>query len=128
MLASKSGDSLTIAVVSNSYSADAVIKEANDAMQIIRHICVLGVSLNIEKSIFSGSDPNISNRYEEIRDQYFGDKKNQSGIWAIQNVEDFLRGATQTGEAAERATLQSYGSEHEGDTDVKPVIEKDMDF
>lgn len=128
-LKAKSGDSLTITTVDNPYDADTLdVYVINDALQILRDLNSLGAAHEAEKVAFMGSAPNRSDHAEALWEQYQGDEDNPRGVWAIQNLPGYLRGATVSESGVVRIGLQSYGSEHPTDDDVQPVITRDMDF
>jgi len=122
-------NTLTITTVDNSYDAGTVtIYVLNDALRILRGINALGASAMAEEAAFAGISPNKSDHAETLWARFRGSKETRDGLWAINNIEGFLRGATLTTEAIDRATIKSYGSEHSDDEDVEPTFEIGMDF
>jgi len=122
-------NTITIDTLANAYDAGTVtIYVVNEALRIIRDLNALGSASLADEGAIMGVSPNKSAHAEMLWARYLGSKESLSGLWAIQNLEDYLYGATQTTEAMSRATIQSYGSEHTDDDDVEPVITNAMDF
>ena len=124
-----SSNTLTIATIGNNYDAASVtVYTVNTAMAALREINAVGAAWKAEESTFMGVSPNRSEHSETLRELYFGNDENFSGLWAIMNMPEFLPGATKTSDAPETtALISSYGSENSGDTDVEPratVIEE----
>lgn len=115
------GDSVAIATVDNTYAAASVtINVLNDAMTTLRRLNSVGAAWKAERDTFMGTSPNKSEHAEALEQEYFGSEESCDGIWAIKNVEDYLRGAETTDEAIEEHTITSYGANHSTDTDVAP--------
>jgi hypothetical protein len=120
---------ITIDTLANSYDAATVtIYVVNEALRILRELNALGAASLADESVFMGVSPNKSEHAEVLWKRYQGAKSTANGLWAIQNLEDYLLGASQTTEAVERATISSYGSEHSDDSDVEPLITNEMYF
>jgi len=126
---SVSGNNVTITAIGNNYDAASVtIYVLNDAMRTLRDLNALGAAAMAEEAAFGGVSPNKSEHAETLWERYQGSKDTRDGLWAIDNIKEFLRGATLTTEALHHGTSKSYGSEHEEDEDVDPVITNDMEF
>lgn len=110
------------------YDAGANIYLVNVALDILRYLNAIGAAARAEESAFMGSAPNKSDHAETLWAQYYGSEEFKNGLWAIANLPGYLIGATTTDDAVENQTIQSYGSQHETDSDVDPVFEKDMNF
>ena len=124
-----STDTLTIATVDNNYDASTItLYVMNDALRTLRDLNALGAAAKALEAAYGSISPNATDREDELWARYYGSEENKYGLWAIEHVDSFLRGAARTDDAAERSTITSYGSENSTDTDVAPVFEKDMDF
>ena len=116
-----STDNITISTVGNTYAAASVtLNVMNDAMTTLRRLNSVGAAWKAERDTFMGTSPNKSDHAEALEKEYFGSEESCDGIWAIKNVEDYLRGAETTDEAIEEHTITSYGANNSTDTDVAP--------
>jgi len=124
-----STDTLTIDAA-NSYDASSVtVYVVNDALNSLRSINAIGAAWKAEEAAFMGVSPNQSDHAEKLKELYFGNEENMSGLWAIMNIPGFLVGATTDTEAAvKRSTIDSYGIQNETDSDVKAKFEIDEDW
>ena len=124
-----STDTLTITTIANSYDAATVtIKLMNVALRIVRDVNDLGVAAMAEDSAFAGISPVESNRQTKYWERYYGSKTVRSGIWAIENIPDYLLGADKTSDAKADISISSYQSNNSGDDDIDAVFTKDMNF
>lgn len=122
-------NTIRLDTVANSYDAGtATLYVVNEALRILRDLNALGAASLADEGSIMGVSPNKSEHAEVLWKRYLGSKESMSGLWAIQNMDDYLLGATQTTEAVDRATIQSYGSEHTDDDDVEAIITNEMDF
>jgi len=126
-----SGNILATSAFVNSYTALTVtIYVVNSALRILRDICAVGTAAKALQAGLMGVSPNKNEKIDELWIRYNGSEETAWGLWAIQNLASFLRGATIGSDAVTSATISSYNEQNEYDTsvDIGPTIERDMDF
>ena len=124
----KSSNTLTLDIANN-YDAGSTFYVVNSALNTLRNINSIGAAWMAEEAVFMGVSPNRSEHAETLRELYFGNEENKSGLWAIENIPGFLVGATQTSEAKEnRSPLDSYGIQNSTESDVAARITMETDF
>jgi hypothetical protein len=122
-------DTIRIDVLANSYAAASVhILVLNDALRTLKRLNAIGAAAMAEETAFMGISPNKSDHAEKLWEQYRGSEKTLDGLWAIQNIPEFLIGATETTGAASSLSCESYGEQHSTDSDVEPTFEIDQEF
>lgn len=121
--------------ISNSYDAGSSVYLINNALNTLRKINAYGAAWMAEESAFMGTAVNRSDHADALKEYYFGNEENMSGLWAIRNIPGFLIGASTTDEAqvirSSLTTQGSYYGELDGDIDssaIDPEFEKDMKF
>jgi hypothetical protein len=111
-----SGTTVTITTIDNNYDAASVtVYQINDAMEIVRDLNALGAAAMAEEAVFMGASPNRSDHAEKLWERFYGSEETQYGLWAIENIPDFLYGATQTDQAISERPATSYQVENSDD-------------
>ena len=124
-----SSDTLSATVISAYDASSVTVYTVNHALNNLRKINAFGAAWMAEEATFMGISPNRSEHAEVLKESYFGNKENRSGLWAIENIPGFLVGATVDSEAmAVRSKLSTYNYEHSTDSDIDPIFEKDEKF
>lgn len=118
------------AIITGSYDAASVtIYVVNHALQILRSINAIGAAWKAEEADFMGTAPNQSDHAEMLKEIYIGSPETRSGLWAITNLTEYLKGATKLDTTiARRSPITSYNAVHSTDTDVEPEITKDIEW
>ena len=125
-ITNKSSNTLTLDIADN-YDAGANFFVINGALNQLRNINAVGAAWMAEEATFMGVTPNRSEHAEVLRELYFGNEENKSGLWAIENIPGCLIGATVTSEAIEiRSQINSYGIQNEDDIDPRITMETDF--
>ena len=95
---SVSGNVVTFSSVTNSFDSGATIEIVNDALGFLRDLNATGAAWRSEDSVLMGQSPNFSEHAEMLRDLYLGTEENQSGLWAIRNLPNYLHNEVDTDE------------------------------
>ena len=119
----KSSNTLTLNIANN-YDAGANFYVVDGALNQLRNINAIGAGWMVEESVFMGVTPNRSEHAESLRELFFGDAENKSGLWAIENIPGYLVGATVTTKTAEvRSQLDSYGIQNKDEINARITVE-----
>ena len=125
----KSSNTITVDTLSNSYDANLTCYIINGALNTLREINAVGAAWKTEQATFFGGSPNQSDHAEALKEEYYGNEENMSGLWAITNIPNFLEGATTDSQSTQkRSFIDSYGIQNENAEDVEPKFEIDSEW